>query len=162
VIIAFGFMLSCIDAQTTLFLYRFKLTHIGQLIMIALFLLSSAGAGFYWLEPSVKHYSEGVWLAFTTLAMVGYGDIVPSTPASKVFAVFIIVAANIAALFVSEEEKLLKRDLHQDISFLREEVRSLRKALNERQESNLNVNISELSETNQLHKKFICTLKLSY
>jgi voltage-gated potassium channel len=137
-VLRLGLCAAVVARMATIFLYQVKLTHIGQITLLALILLSSAGAGFYWLEPSVSHYSEGVWLAFTTLATVGYGDLVPSTPASKVFAVFIvllgyavfsIVTANIAALFVSEEEKRLKRDLHHDIVSLREEVRHLRRAL---------------------------------
>jgi len=49
-----------------------------------------AGAGFYWLEPTVYTYGEGLWLAFTSGATVGYGDIVPTTPASRIFAALIV------------------------------------------------------------------------
>lgn len=94
--------------------------------------------GFYYLEPTAASYGDAVWLAFTTLATVGYGDIVPSTPASKIFAVFIvilgyaifsIVTANIAALFVGEEEQKMERELHQDMRALHQEVVALREEL---------------------------------
>lgn len=69
---------------------------------------------------------------------MGYGDIVPSTPAAKIFAVFIvllgyamfsIVTANIAALFVEEDEARFERELHRDIRALREELHSMHKIL---------------------------------
>ncbi|MBI3283657.1 MAG: two pore domain potassium channel family protein [Burkholderiales bacterium] len=113
-----------------------------QMLMLALLMLTSAGAGFYWLEPNVLNYADGVWLAFTTVATVGYGDIVPSTPASKIFAVFIvlfgyamfsIVTANIAALFVGKEEAVLERELHADIRALAQELAALREELRRRE-----------------------------
>ena len=100
--------------------------------------LALAGGGFYWLEPTVTSYSDGLWLAFTSGATVGYGDIVPTTLASKIFAVFMvfigyailsIVTASIAAFFVGVDEKLLRREMHQDIKALREEVSLLREQL---------------------------------
>ncbi len=125
----------------TLVLQHMKPSHLVQMIGLALLMLSTAGAGFYWLEPNVHGYADGVWLAFTTIATVGYGDIVPSTPASKIFAVFIvllgyamfsIVTANIAALFVEEEEASLERQLHADIRSLSREVAALRDELRSR------------------------------
>ena len=119
-------------------LLHIRPSHLIQVIALALLMLTTAGAGFYWLEPNVQNYPDGVWLAFTTIATVGYGDIVPSTAASRVFAVFIvvlgyamfsIVTANIAALFVGEEEAKFERDLHTDIRALHQEVAALRELL---------------------------------
>ncbi|MTW05195.1 two pore domain potassium channel family protein [Duganella ginsengisoli] len=102
---------------------------------VSLAMLVIAGGGFYWLEPQVHSFADGLWLAFTTGATVGFGDIVPSTPASKVFAVFIVllgyallslVTASIAALFVGEDEKLIRRELHADMRLLLREIGSLR------------------------------------
>lgn len=119
-------------------LLHIRPSHLVQVIVLALLMLTTAGAGFYWLEPNVQNYPDGVWLAFTTIATVGYGDIVPSTAASKVFAVFIvllgyamfsIVTANIAALFVGEDEAKLERELHGDIRALHQEVAALRELM---------------------------------
>jgi voltage-gated potassium channel len=94
--------------------------------------LALSGAGFYWLEPTVSSYADGLWLAFESGATVGYGDIVPTTPAARVFAVFMVllgyallslVTASIAAFFVGEDEKQLRREFHRDIKELRGEVR---------------------------------------
>lgn len=122
----------------TIFLSQMRPSRLMQVLSLALIMLSSAGAGFYYLEPTADSYADAVWLAFTTVATVGYGDIVPSTPASKIFAVFIvilgyaifsIVTANIAALFVGEEDEKLERELHNDMRALHQEVIALREEL---------------------------------
>ncbi len=96
--------------------------------------LALSGAGFYWLEPTVHSYADGVWLAFVTGATIGYGDFVPTTTASRLFAglmvllgftLFSLVTASIAAFFVGEDEKLLRREMHQDIRKLRDEIAQL-------------------------------------
>lgn len=112
---------------------------LGGVLLLAVITLAAAGVGFYWLEPSVHSYGEGVWLAFASAATVGYGDYVPTTPASRVFAVFIVllgyavlslVTASIAALFIGEEEKELRREMHRDIKALRQEIAELRQQVN--------------------------------
>jgi voltage-gated potassium channel len=108
-----------------------------MLIGIATLMLS--GAGFYWLEPGIHSYGDGLWLAFTTGATVGYGDVVPRTAAGKVFAVFVVLlgyaifslmTASIAAFFVGEDERQLRHELHHDIKALRNEVAALQAQLN--------------------------------
>ena len=115
--------------------------HLFQVLAIAVVLLAVAGGGFYWLEPRVLTYADGLWLAFITGATVGYGDLVPSVPASRIFAVFIVllgyalfsvVTASIAALFVSEDEKRFEKELHDDIRSLRAEIVTLRTELHQR------------------------------
>lgn len=92
------------------------------------------------VEPRVHTLSDGLWLAFTTAATVGYGDIVPSTPASRAFAVLVVllglavlslVTASLAAMFVETEERQIERDLMHAIGALRAEVRSLHAELRE-------------------------------
>lgn len=104
-----------------------------------------AGGGFYWLEPTVTSFADGIWLAFTTLSTVGYGDLVPSNHASRLFAVFIVLlgyalfsvlTASIAALFIGEDEKRLQRELHADIRALHLEVAALRADLQREREAN--------------------------
>ncbi len=96
--------------------------------------LALSGAGFYWLEPTIHSYADGVWLAFVTGATIGYGDFVPTTTASRLFAglmvllgftLFSLVTASIAAFFIGEDEKLLRREMHQDIRKLHDEIAQL-------------------------------------
>ncbi len=112
---------------------------LARYIALAIGVFSLCGAGFWWLEPNVDGFGEGLWLAFTTAATVGYGDIVPSTPASKIFAVFVVllgfavlslVTAAIAAMWVQSEErkieKELLRDLHAQLRVIRDELEQRR------------------------------------
>jgi voltage-gated potassium channel len=106
-----------------------------QILAIAVGVMAISGAGFYWLEPTVHNYADGLWLAFVTVATVGYGDLFPTSAGARIFAVFIVllgyalfsvVTATISALFVGEDEKRFERELHADIRSLREEIAALR------------------------------------
>jgi voltage-gated potassium channel len=99
-----------------------------------------AGAGFFFLEPTVHSFGEGLWLAFVTGATVGYGDLVPTTTASRIFAVVMVlvgfallsmVTATISAFFIGEDEKRTRREMHKDVRELRKEVRALRDQLDQ-------------------------------
>lgn len=109
------------------------------LLATALTILGLCGLGFWWLEPRAETLDDGLWLAFTTAATVGYGDIVPTTPASKIFSVFVvllgygvlsIVTAAIAATWVETQERRVEReilaDLHREMRGMRVEVIALR------------------------------------
>lgn len=113
-------------------------SRLPHILAIAVFVQLIAGAGFYWLEPDVHTFSDGIWLAFTTAATVGFGDLVPSTPASRIFSVFIvlfgyalfsIVTASISAMLVGEDEKRFEREFHADIRYLRHEIAELREEI---------------------------------
>lgn len=95
-----------------------------KFLTLAVLLFVLCGVGFWWLEPRAETFGDGFWLAFTTAATVGYGDIVPSTPASKIFAVFVVlmgvavaslVTAAIAATWVQTEERRIEKEILQDV-----------------------------------------------
>jgi len=104
-------------------------------LFLCLVILAMGGVGFWILEPSTKSLSDGLWLAFTTAATVGYGDVVPTTHASRAFAIVVVllglavlslVTASVAAMFVETEERQIELDLMRELGALRAEVRSLR------------------------------------
>jgi Ion channel. len=114
---------------------------IPSLLLLWLAALMVSGAAYLWLEPSVESFGDGLWLAFTTGATVGYGDLVPTTPLTRVLSVVIVligysilslVTASIAAIFIGEDERLLRREMHGDIKALREEITALRQELEQR------------------------------
>ncbi len=105
---------------------------------LCLMILALGGIGFWILEPRAQTLSDGLWLAFTTAATVGYGDIIPSTHASRGFAVVVVllglavlslVTASVAAMLVETEERQIERDLMREIAGLRSEVHALRDEL---------------------------------
>ena len=116
---------------------------LGLCLVIMLF----GGAGFWMLEPQVVTLQDGLWLAFTTAATVGYGDMVPHTHAGRVFAalmgllglsVLSLVTASLAAIFVEQEvedevqteERKIEHELMREIRALREQVQELDQRLN--------------------------------
>lgn len=114
--------------------FLFRKGGLPYLLGFGVLALVIAGYGFYWLEPTVHSFGEGLWLAFVTGATVGYGDVVPTTPAARVFAVFIVIVgvatislltANVAAFVIGEDEARLRQQLHEDIRELRREVARL-------------------------------------
>ena len=110
------------------------------LLILCGVILLLGGFGFWLLDPGVPTFADGLWLAFTTAATVGYGDVVPSTHASRVFAVIVVLlglavlslaTASLAAIFVEKDveqgdELQIEHELMREIRHLREEVQSLR------------------------------------
>jgi voltage-gated potassium channel len=115
---------------------------IYSLILCGVILLLG-GVGFWLLDPGVETIADGLWLAFTTAATVGYGDMVPSTHASRMFAVIVVlmglavlslVTASLAAIFVEKdveegEERQIEQELMREIRHLREDVQRLRQEI---------------------------------
>lgn len=114
-------------------------------LSISMIVLLICGMGFRWLEPTTPTLGDGLWLAFTTAATVGYGDFVPTTPASKIFAVFVVflgvgavtlITAAIASAWVETGERNIEREVlhdlrkqlasvHEELAALRAEIRSV-------------------------------------
>lgn len=106
---------------------------------LALVILLFGGVGFWLIDPRIQTLSDGLWLAFTTAATVGYGDLIPHTPLSRVFSVMVVllglavlslVTASLSAIFVEqevhEEEAAIKHNMALEMHQLRQEVRALR------------------------------------
>jgi voltage-gated potassium channel len=126
---------------------RHRLVRRGLWYSLALCLgiLLLGGLGFWALEPAVLSLQDGLWLAFTTAATVGYGDTVPHTPAGRAFAVLVVllglavlslVTASLAAIFVENdvqaEEHQLQRELMHELHALRTQVQAIQQQLDRR------------------------------
>jgi voltage-gated potassium channel len=122
-------------------LRRSRLVRRGLVYSLSLVvvILVMGGVGFWLMDPNVATLQDGLWLAFTTAATVGYGDIVPSTHLSRAFAVVVVllglavlslVTASLAAIFVEnsvdEDERQIERDLRREIMGLRHQIEALR------------------------------------
>jgi voltage-gated potassium channel len=102
--------------------------------LLALAIMVMGGLGFWWIDPRVESFNDGIWLAFTTAATVGYGDLVPSTHASRIFAVVVVllglavlslVTASISAIFVQQEEREVEHSLLQAIHASQQQLERL-------------------------------------
>jgi len=107
-------------------------------LALCMLILLLGGVGFWLLEPGTTTLHDAMWLAFTTAATVGYGDLVPTTLVSRAFAVVVVllglavlslVTASLSAMFVETEERQIERDLMREISALRSEVKAMRAEL---------------------------------
>ena len=114
-------------------------------LLLAVAILGLGGVGFWLIDPRIDSLSDGLWLAFTTAATVGFGDVVPSTQASRAFSVVVVllglavlslVTATLSAIFVEkeveDEERQIEKDLMQEIGLLRHEVAELRREIQAR------------------------------
>jgi voltage-gated potassium channel len=107
-------------------------------LLLAFLMMSLGGLGFWIVEPRVESYWDGLWLAFTTAATVGYGDIVPTTHWSKAFAVAVVllglavlslVTASVAAMLVEVDERAADDRVLQELRELRASVQALQAEL---------------------------------
>jgi voltage-gated potassium channel len=118
------------------------LKNLGWQLIAAGALLFGCGFVYWWIEPHAATLADGLWLAFVTASTVGFGDVVPSTPASRLFSVVVVllgfavlslVTAAIAAALVGTQERRIEReilrDMHQQLRRVHEELASLRQEL---------------------------------
>ena len=89
-------------------------------LAVAGLLLIGCGVVYWRIEPTTPRLMDGLWLAFVTASTVGYGDLIPSTPASRLFSVLVVllgfgvlslVTAAIAAVFVESQERRIEREI---------------------------------------------------
>jgi voltage-gated potassium channel len=117
--------------------FNVLLTRRGPPLLLGATLLTMMGAGalFYWLDPNVTSYWDGLWLAFITGATVGYGDIVPTVGPTRLVAVLVVVAgvtlmtlftASIVSYFMGAADAAARRELDRDIANLTAEIARLR------------------------------------
>jgi voltage-gated potassium channel len=108
-------------------------------LLLAVGILGLGGLGFWLIDPRITSLGDGLWLAFTTAATVGYGDVIPHTPASRLFAVLVVllglavlslVTASLSAIFVEKEvaaeDRQIEQDVLRELRTLRQELHSLR------------------------------------
>ncbi len=116
--------------------FRVLFTRKGAPMLVGIAVLSvvTLGALFFWLDPRIKTFADGLWLTFITGATVGYGDIVPSTNATRLLAVLTVLVGvalmtlftgNVVAFFVGGEETRMREALRSDLVSLRAEVQKL-------------------------------------
>jgi voltage-gated potassium channel len=118
---------------------RYFGTGLAQVLVLTATVVLACGVGYFALDPAVESLEDGLWMAFTTAATVGYGDVVPSSRLSRVFSVIVVlmgfaclslVTASISAKLVGNQERRMERDilrdLHAQVRMLRQELAELK------------------------------------
>jgi voltage-gated potassium channel len=94
------------------------------------------------VDPKDFHsVGEGIWWAIVTLATVGYGDVVPTTPWGRFIGSIVIVfgvtflaflTATVTSLFVSSEQEVAAEREREERAKSAEETRALLRRLDDR------------------------------
>ena len=61
-------------------------------LVLCVLILGLGGVGFWLIDPRIDSLGDGLWLAFTTAATVGYGDTYPVTDAGRFVGVILMIA----------------------------------------------------------------------
>ncbi len=92
-------------------------------------------------ETDFPNYGIAVWWAIVTLATVGYGDVVPTTPLGRIVGSAVIIlgvtflaflTATVTSLFVSSDQEAARERELADREAADQEFRELLKRLEER------------------------------
>lgn len=88
--------------------------HLGVTLVVSGLIIGMAGLLIAGIDPSIESVGDGIWWAWVTVSTVGYGDVVPETPAGRLFGgililfgvgLFSLLTANFSAFFVARQEK---------------------------------------------------------
>lgn len=89
--------------------------NLGTTLLVAFVFIIFSGIFIAGIDPAIDTLWEGIWWAWVTVTTVGYGDIVPSSVAGKLFGavlillgigLFSLLTANFSAFFINKEEKI--------------------------------------------------------
>jgi voltage-gated potassium channel len=102
---------------------------LGITLLVALFIIIAAGILIAGIDPAIDNIWDGFWWAWVTVTTVGYGDIVPASPAGKIFGgllilfglgLFSLITANFSAFLLSREEEEILREEREELLELRQ------------------------------------------
>lgn len=87
---------------------------LGPILAAIVIVTTLGGAIIGYFDPGFARPLDGIWWAWVTVTTVGYGDLVPQTPAARVFAVILmllgvsmiaLLSASLVAFFQEDEER---------------------------------------------------------
>ncbi len=85
--------------------------HLGATLLVSAVFIIIAGYLIAGVDPNINSPADGIWWAWVTATTVGYGDIVPISPAGRILGGFLIllgiglfsmITANISVFFISK------------------------------------------------------------
>ncbi len=93
----------------------------------------------YWLEygknPQINSLLDTIWWAISTVTTVGYGDVIPISPAGRIVGIITMIIGT--ALFWSYTALFAEALLYKEISELEGDLKDIQKLLSEFRQPNL-------------------------
>lgn len=102
---------------------------LGHILAVAFFTIVLSGVLISHIDPSVGSVWDGMWWAWVTMATVGYGDVVPHSPAGRLFGSLLIMfgvvvlsllTASLAAFFIGGDVEKVEQEEKETDRLLKE------------------------------------------
>ena len=147
-------------------------TYLDKIIAVFIVLLLGSTFVLYCFDPNITSIFQAVWFVFQTITTVGYGDIIPSSPAGQFIGLVLIIAgvlmfsmvtASFGYLFTekifkdenvefNQKANAIKENLH-ETRFQIDEIKE-KAVSNERELEKINERLDNLEEnTNKLSQR---------
>ncbi len=123
---------------------------LGATLGVSLGVILLAGVLMAAIDPAVETPLEGIWWAWVTVTTVGYGDIVPSSGAGRLFgallillgvALFALLTASFSAFFLQRDINKVERDIERDVDRVEQEEEDIKSSL-----KRLNLTLSRIEQ----------------
>ncbi|MBL0029550.1 MAG: ion transporter [Rhodanobacteraceae bacterium] len=107
-------MLSLLTNVARVVRHMLAQNRLGPILAAIVIVTTLGGAVIGYFDPAFSRPMDGIWWAWVTVTTVGYGDMVPQTPAARVFAVTLmllgvsmiaLLSASLVAFFQEDEER---------------------------------------------------------
>ena len=132
-------------------------TYLDKIIAVFIVLLLGSTFVLYCFDPNITSIFQAVWFVFQTITTVGYGDIIPSSPAGQFIGLVLIIAgvlmfsmvtASFGYLFTEKIFKDENVEFNQKANAIKENLHETRFQIDEIKEKAVS-NEKELEKINE-------------
>ncbi len=128
--------------------------NLGMTLFVSFLIIVFSGFLISGIDPAFTSPLDGIWWAWVTVTTVGYGDLVPSTTAGRLFGAFLILmgiglfsmlTASFSVFFIAQDEKEMLAKEDENINRIAQIESRL-----ERIEHNLQLTLTHLTKLDRL------------
>lgn len=101
--------------------------HLGKTLFVVLLFVTGGGILISSIDPAIQSPWDGMWWAWVTVTTVGYGGVVPSSGAGRVFAsILMLLGISMLSLITANiSAYLLSRSAEKEIRYEQRELKKL-------------------------------------